>query len=112
LWEARKNATVFAYLVLREDNRKKLEKWKETSMRTIFAFAFFIAGTSLAAAAPLNDADCTAVWKLVDVDDKGSVDAEHVKSYIANFAEADVDKNGAIDAGEFKAACKAGLVKK
>ena len=76
------------------------------------AFAFFIAGASLASAAPLNDADCAAVWKLVDVDKKGSVDAEHVKAYIAKFAEADVDKNGAIDAGEFKAACKAGLVKK
>ncbi len=35
-----------------------------------------------------------------------------VKTYIAKFAEADVDKNGAIDAGEFKAACAAGLVKK
>ena len=81
-------------------------------MRTNFAIAFFLASTSLAAAAPLNDADCTAVWKLVDVDSKGSVSAEQVKAYIAKFAEADVDKNGAIDAGEFKAACKAGLVKK
>ena len=81
-------------------------------MRTNLAFAFFLASTSLAAAAPLNDADCTAVWKLVDVDSKGSVNAEQVKAYIAKFAEADVDKNGAIDAGEFKAACKAGLVKK
>lgn len=81
-------------------------------MRTTLAFAVLIAGTSLAAAAPLNDADCEAVWKLVDVDNKGSVSAEQVKTYIAKFAEADVDKNGAIDAGEFKAACKAGLVKK
>lgn len=81
-------------------------------MRTKLAFAFFIASASLAAAAPLNDADCEAVWKLVDVDSKGSVNAEQVKTYIAKFAEADVDKNGAIDAGEFKAACKAGLVKK
>lgn len=81
-------------------------------MRTILAIAFFIANASLAAAAPLNEADCAAVWKLVDVDNKGSVNAEQVKAYIAKFAEADVDKNGAIDAGEFKAACKAGLVKK
>jgi Ca2+-binding EF-hand superfamily protein len=81
-------------------------------MRTILAFAFFIASASLAAAAPLNQADCETVWKLVDVDQKGSVNAEQVKAHIAHFAEADVDKNGAIDAGEFKAACKAGLVKK
>ncbi len=81
-------------------------------MRTKLAFAILIASTSLVAAAPLSDADCEAVWKKVDVDAKGSINAEQAKSYIAKFAEADVDKNGAIDAGEFKAACKAGLVKK
>jgi hypothetical protein len=81
-------------------------------MRTYLAFAFFIASASLAAAAPLKEADCEAVWKLVDVDNKGSVNAEQVKAYVAKFAETDVDKNGAIDAGEFKEACKAGLVKK
>jgi hypothetical protein len=81
-------------------------------MRTILTLVFFAASASLAVAAPLNDADCEAVWKMVDVDSKGAVNAEQVKSYIAKFAEADVDKNGAIDAGEFKAACKAGLVKK
>jgi NADP-dependent 3-hydroxy acid dehydrogenase YdfG len=81
-------------------------------MRTSLAFGFLVANASLAAAAPLNAADCEAVWKMVDVDSKGTVNAEQVKAYIAKFAEADVDKNGAIDAGEFKAACKAGLVKK
>jgi Ca2+-binding EF-hand superfamily protein len=81
-------------------------------MRTKLAFAFLIVSSSLAVAAPLSEADCEAVWKKVDVDKKGSVDAEQVKTYIAKFVEADVDKNGAIDAGEFKAACKAGLVKK
>jgi hypothetical protein len=81
-------------------------------MRGILAFAFVVASASLAVAAPLNDADCEAVWKMVDVDNKGAVNAEQVKTYIAKFAEADVDKNGAIDAGEFKAACAAGLVKK
>jgi Ca2+-binding EF-hand superfamily protein len=81
-------------------------------MKTILIFAFLIASVSLSAAAPLNDADCEAVWKLADVDKKGSIDAEHAKAYIANFEQADVDKDGSIDAGEFKAACKAGLVKK
>jgi Ca2+-binding EF-hand superfamily protein len=81
-------------------------------MRANLAFAFFIASASLAAAAPLKEADCEAVWKQVDVDKKGSVDAEQVKAYVAKFAEVDVDKNGAIDAGEFKEGCKAGLVKK
>ena len=81
-------------------------------MRTCLMFALLIASASLAAAAPLNDADCEAVWKMADVDKKGAIDAEHAKSYIANFEQADVDKDGSIDAGEFKAACKAGLVKK
>ncbi len=81
-------------------------------MRTILAFAFFIASASLAAAAPLNESDCEAVWKLVDVDKKGSIDAEQAKAYVANFAQVDVDKNGSINYGEFKEGCKAGLVKK
>ncbi len=81
-------------------------------MTTILAFAFFIASASLAAAAPLNEADCEAVWKLVDVDKKGSIDAEQAKAYVANFAQVDVDKNGSINYGEFKEGCKAGLVKK
>jgi Ca2+-binding EF-hand superfamily protein len=81
-------------------------------MKTILALAVLVASTSLATAAPLNDADCETVWKMVDVDSKGSVNAEQVKTHIAKFAEADVDKNGAIDEGEFKAACGAGLVKK
>ena len=62
--------------------------------------------------APLNDADCEAVWKLIDVDNKGSINAEQAKVHVADFVQADVDKNGSIDATEFKAACKAGLVKK
>jgi hypothetical protein len=103
---------IFTALKSQSGKPGKIRKWKETSMKTNLAIAFLIASTSLAAAAPLNDADCTAVWKLVDVDSKGSVSAEQVKAYIAKFAEADVDKNGAIDAGEFKAACKAGLVTK
>ncbi|HEX2843254.1 hypothetical protein [Hyphomicrobium sp.] len=81
-------------------------------MKTTLIVAFLIASATLAAAAPLSEADCQAVWKLADVDKKGSIDAVQAKAYIANFAQADVDKNGAIDAGEFKAACKAGLVKK
>jgi Ca2+-binding EF-hand superfamily protein len=81
-------------------------------MRAILVFAFFVASASFAAAAPLNEADCETVWKLVDVDQKGSIDAAQAKTHIANFAEADVDQNGSIDAGEFKEACKAGLVKK
>ena len=81
-------------------------------MRTSLAFAILMVSASLAAAAPLNDADCEAVWKLVDVDKKGSINAEQAKAYVADFVQADVDKNGSIDATEFKAACKAGLVKK
>ncbi len=81
-------------------------------MRTQLIIAFLLASASLAAAAPLSEADCQAVWKLADVDHKGSIDATQAKSYVTNFAQADVDKNGAIDEGEFKKACKAGLVKK
>ena len=81
-------------------------------MRTSLAFAILMVSASLAAAAPLNDADCEAVSKLVDVDMKGSINAEQAKAYVADFVQADVDKNGSIDATEFKAACKAGLVKK
>ena len=72
----------------------------------------FLLITSLAAAAALNDADCEAVWKTIDVDKKGSIDAEQAKTYVSDFAKVDVDKNGAIDATEFKECCKAGLVKK
>ena len=81
-------------------------------MRMTLALAFVCASTSLAAAAPLNEADCEVVWKLADVDKKGSIDAVQAKSYVSDFVQADVDKNGAIDATEFKEACKAGLVKK
>jgi Ca2+-binding EF-hand superfamily protein len=85
---------------------------KETYMRTSLAFAILMVSASLAAAAPLNDADCEAVWKLVDVDKKGAINPEQAKAYIADFVKVDVDKDGSIDATEFKAACKAGRVKK
>lgn len=54
-------------------------------MRTTLVVAFFIASASFAAAAPLNDADCEAVWKLADVDKDGSINPEEAKAYVANF---------------------------
>lgn len=85
----------------------------ETSLRTLFVCAFFlVSGASLAAAAGLDAADCEVVWKMVDVDKKGSIDAEEAKSHVSDFSQVDLDKNGAINYHEFKEGCKAGLVTK
>ena len=83
-------------------------------MRMVFAAIITLGAISAAAAAPLSDADCEAVWVMVDVDKNGSIDAKDSEKFIpkANFEKADVDKNGSIDFGEFKVACKQGLVNK
>jgi Ca2+-binding EF-hand superfamily protein len=86
---------------------------KHVTQHLMFAaLSFLVLSTVGATAAPLSDADCDAVWKLADVDKDGSINPEEAKSYVANFVQADVDKDGTIDYKEFKAACKAGLVKK
>ena len=81
-------------------------------MRTTLAIAFCISSVSLAIAADkatLNDADCDAVWKQAG---GKALSSDAAKSYVTNFEQVDIDKNGSIDYREFKDGCKAGLVKK
>jgi hypothetical protein len=81
-------------------------------MRATLAAACLMISASFAFAAdatPLNDADCDAAWKQAG---GRELTTDTAKPYVTSFEQVDVDKDGSIDYKEFKAGCKAGLVKK
>lgn len=70
------------------------------------------AGSAFAAekGAPLNDADCQAAWTLVSPHG-AAISKDQAVPSIIDYTMVDTNKDGMIDANEFKAGCQAGWVK-
>jgi hypothetical protein len=58
----------------------------------------------------LDDAKCQALWTNVSPNG-ATISKDKVVPYIVDFTMVDTDADGTIDADEFKAGCKGGLVK-
>jgi hypothetical protein len=76
--------------------------------------AILIGGASGAQAAdkgaPVDDATCQALWTTVSPNG-ATISKDKAVPYIVDFTMVDTDKDGTVDANEFKAGCKGGLVK-
>jgi hypothetical protein len=58
---------------------------------------------------PLDDAKCQAVWTIVSPNG-AAISKDKVVPSIVDFTMVDTNKDGAIDANEFKAGCHAGWI--
>jgi hypothetical protein len=59
--------------------------------------------------APLVDAHCKAVWTIVSPNG-AAISKEKPVPYIIDFTMVDSNKDGMVDANEFKAGCAAGWI--
>ena len=80
---------------------------------TVLIGASYVGVTSGAQAAekgaPLDDAKCQAVWTIVSPNG-AAISKDKVVPSIVDFTMVDTNKDGAIDANEFKAGCTAGWI--
>ncbi len=79
---------------------------------TILTYATFVIGTVCVASgaqAALDDAKCQAVWTIVSPNG-AAISKDKVVPSIVDFTMVDTNKDGAIDANEFKAGCHAGWI--
>lgn len=70
------------------------------------------AGCALAAdkGQPLDDDACQSTWSMVSPNG-ATISKDKAVPYIIDFTMVDTNKDGAVDANEFAAACQAGWVK-
>jgi hypothetical protein len=58
----------------------------------------------------MTDAKCQATW--IAVSPKGvTISKDQLAPYTANFTTLDTDNDGTVDANDFMAGCKSGLIK-
>lgn len=81
----------------------------------ISAVALAATGTAFAQTSPsgsskMTQAECTSLWSSLDAGKSGSLSEAQSKNAVANFATADVNKDGKLSQTEFMTTCNQGGV--